>query len=126
MPLRRLSFLVPPQGAYTPVGAMDREVSILAPSGRNSDGSTPPLSPFVPKTWAAIRLLQGDELYKAQQIAQEVTHLVTIAWQPGITEQMQVSYQDEGNARLFQIKAVQDPDERKVELRILAMEIQNL
>lgn len=125
MPLRRLSAVAPSQGAYTSIGQMDHVISIMAPSGRNSDGSTPPFSPFA-TSWASIRLLSGNELYKAQQIAQEVTHLVTMPYQPGITEQMKLTYQDQGTARNFEVKAVQDPDERKVELRLLAMEIENL
>ena len=125
MPLPRLSALAPRQGSYTPVGSMNQQVTILKPSGRNGDGSTPPPGPFA-TTWAAIRPLAGNELYKAQQIAQQVSHLVTIPWQMGITQQMTISYEVAGNTRIFQIKAIEDPDQRQVELRFLVMEIENL
>ena len=104
---------------------MHRQIVFMAPSGRNQDGSYPPYSPYA-TAWAAIRLLQGQELDKAQQIAQEVSYLIATPWQRGITEQMKVIYQDESNARTFEIKAIEDIDLRQVELRLLCSEVESL
>lgn len=117
MPLRRVSFQPPPASAYTPVGSMCHQIQLLTPGARNTGGTSQAPSPFA-TIWAAIRALAGQELYKAQQIVQEVTHLVTILYLPGVTEAMLVSFE----ARLFQIKAIEDPDERHIELRILCVE----
>jgi len=117
MPLPRMSFQPPSASAYTPVGSMCHAITFLAPGDRGNDGGTQPPSP-VASSWAAIRALAGQELYKAQQIVEEVTHLVTVPYQLGLTESMLVKLDN----RIFQIKAIQDPDERKVELRLLCVE----
>jgi len=96
---------------------MDKTVQILAPGARNTDGTSAPASVFL-TTWAAIRALTGQELYKAQLIVQQVTHLVTIPYQVGVAPGMSIGF----GGRTFLIGAVQDPDERKIELRILAIE----
>jgi SPP1 family predicted phage head-tail adaptor len=69
-------------------------------------------------SYASVRALTGRELDKAQQIAQQVSHMVTIPYTAGVTESMLVSF----NSRLFRIQAIEDPDERKVELRLLCLE----
>jgi SPP1 family predicted phage head-tail adaptor len=74
-------------------------------------------------SWAAIRALSGQEMDKAQQIAQKVSHLVTVPYQPGIQESMTIGLNEGGTTRIFQIEDVEDPDERHVELRIMCFEI---
>jgi SPP1 family predicted phage head-tail adaptor len=104
---------------------MHRQIVFMAPSGRNQDGSDPPYSPHA-VAWAAIRVLQTQELDKAQQIAQELIYLVATPWQRGITQQMRVIYQDESNARTLEIKGIEDVDLRQIELRLRCSEIENL
>jgi len=36
--------------------------------------------------WARVRSLAGNEQFKAQQFAPEVTHEVTVTWQAGLTD----------------------------------------
>jgi SPP1 family predicted phage head-tail adaptor len=74
-------------------------------------------------SWASVRALSGQELDKAQQIGQRVSHLVTVPYQPGVLESMTIGMYDFGTLRTFQIVAIEDPDERRVELRIMAFEI---
>lgn len=112
MPLRTLS-------GYTPIGAMSRQVTFFQPGIRNPvDASTGPPAAYG-TSWAAIRALQGQELDKAQQIAQKVTHLVVIPYQPGIAESMTLQQEQ----RTFQIMAIEDPDEMHFELQLYCMEI---
>jgi len=66
-----------------------------------------------------MRALAGEELDKAQQIAQESTHLVTIPYQLGIAENMLLFFE----GRFFQIKHIEDPDEMHIELRMFCAEI---
>jgi SPP1 family predicted phage head-tail adaptor len=122
MPLRRLNSVVPAAGNYMPLGSFQSIVTILAPGGRNNDGSTQPSSPLT-TSWAAIRALRGDEVDKAQQIAQSISHMVVIPYQTGITNSMSVGLDDGGSTdRIFQINYVEDADERQVELRLYCTE----
>lgn len=118
MPLSRLSGRLPGPGQYTNRAQMSRQITLLSPSPRGGDGSGGAPSPaFV--SWASIRSLAGDELDKAQQIAQDISHLVVVPYQPGIQGNWQVQFEN----RIFQIKAIEDPDEMHWELRIYCAEI---
>jgi len=97
---------------------MHHRITLLTLNKKRDDSGE-----FLPPTdfsdcWADISLLQGKELDKAQQIIAEVTHKVVVSYQPGIESQMLVQFED----RVFTIQAVQDPDERHVELHLLCVE----
>jgi SPP1 family predicted phage head-tail adaptor len=114
MPLRRLS------AARHSIGGFSRGITILAPGGRNPvDGSNYPPSPIFEKVYADIRSLRGQELDKAQQIAQEADHMVSIPYQTGITLAMLVEFE----SRIFQIKYIEDEDERHVFLDLYCAEV---
>lgn len=118
MPLPRVSARIAGPGQYTNAAQMSRQVTLYQAGQHNvSDGSTLPPEPFI-TSWAAMRALGGDELDKAQQIAQESTHLVVIPYQRGITENMLVEFE----GRFFQIKFIEDPDELHWELRLFCSE----
>jgi len=124
MSLRRLSSIPPPAGALTPSGAYNRQISLLQAGAKQGDGTTLPTSPFVVGVWAAIRALTAQESDKQQQIEQKVSHLVTIPFMQGVTQDMLVSYEMDGQVRTFQIAAIEDgSDERQFELRMLCAEI---
>ena len=110
MPLRRLSAVPPALGGYTPVGARAQQVTLYLPGGRNADGSQQPSSPWAENVWGDMRALSGAEMPKAQQLAQQATHLLVIAYQLGISENMTIDF----NGRIFQIHYIEDPDERQV------------
>lgn len=118
MSLRQLSLTPPAVGAYTPDGAFTNWITLNAPGTRNTNGGNNAATAFG-SCWAAIRALSGQELFKAQQIAQTVTQLVTVKYQTGITENMTITLAD---GRVFQIRSIQDPYNTKVELRILCDE----
>jgi len=123
MPLRRLSAGLPRPGQYVALGALNRQITFYSPAVRspvdNSMGA--PSAAF--SCWAALYALAGDELDKAQQIAQRVTHLVVIQYAQGAAENMTIQYLDAGGERNFQIAAIEDPDELRVQLKIYCFEI---
>ena len=79
-------------------------------------------SVFAQDVPAAIETLSGRELYAAQQKVSEVTHKITIRWQPGIKAKMNVLWFDEDFNRFFQIQAVENPDGVHVRLELLCIE----
>lgn len=118
MSLIRLSGRRPQDGALTPIGAMSRWISLLtAPTSVNADGSPSAGSAFA-TSWAFISPLTGAELDKAQQIAQQVSHLVVIPYLPGVLESMLVQF----GTRTFQIQFIEDPNEMQYELRLYCAE----
>jgi SPP1 family predicted phage head-tail adaptor len=102
-------------GAYTPIGARQNRVTLYTPGGRDpASGKT--LTPTVwggGERWCAMRALQGAELNKAQQISQTVTQVLVLSFEHGIAENMTVKTSD---GRTFQIRYIEDPDSREVDL----------
>lgn len=111
---RRLSTGV----AYEPRGAMQHRIDVLKPNSRRTDEGTELSPTLFTESWASIRLLQGRELDKAQQVIAEVTHKIVIPYQDGLESEMLVHF----NNRQFVIQAIEDPDERKFELHLLCVE----
>ena len=77
---------------------------------------------------ASIEALSGRELYQAQQVVAEVTHLVTIRWMAGVKAKMDVWFA-EGigsptviTTRQFQIMHVDNPDEQHHVLLLYCIE----
>lgn len=102
---------------------MNKQVTFYAPGAQSAtDGSTKsPQAAF--ETWAALYALSGDELDKAQQIAQRVSHLAVIPYSPAAQENMTIQYLDQGETRIFQIAAIEDMDEQRVQLKVYCFEI---
>lgn len=102
---------------------MNQQVTLYAAAARGSNGE-PGLPVAVLTMWAALRALSGEELDKAQQIAQKVTHLVAVPYQQGIAENMLLGFADDVGLRTFQIAYVYDPvGEEHRELRMLCWEL---
>ena len=119
MPLPRLSARPPAAGAYTTPGAFNRWVTFC--TAANIAAGVPASPAFT--SWAAIRGLQGREIDKAQQIAQQASHLVTVPYQLGVSSAMTIQLEEGGSTRNFQIVDIEDPDERHIELRIMCSEL---
>jgi SPP1 family predicted phage head-tail adaptor len=118
MSLKSLRGSYVPIGAYTPIGAMHSQVTFLNPATRADDGGQIPGTTFS-DSWAKIAALVGRELYKAQETVQEVTHMVTVPYLAGLSEDMTILFE----GRTFIIEAINDPDERHVEQRCLVREV---
>ena len=123
MALRRLSSIPPAPGATAPLGSFHCLVNILQQGAKQSSGVTNPPSPFAAGVWASIRALTAQESDKQQQIEQKISHLVTIFFLQGVSEDMLVSYTIDGFTRTFQIVAIEDQDESRFEMRMLCAEI---
>jgi hypothetical protein len=124
MPLKSIS-------GYAAVGAMDRQVDIW---------DQPPNSASVliaEGVWAQIVTVANTSLSPVSndldqntvwprtvgQDVPQVAHMVTIAYMAGLLSRMFLIYNDPDNGtRRFDIDRIEDPDERKFELRILAIE----
>ena len=118
MSLKTLRGTYVPIGSYTPIGSMHSRVTFVSPATRATDGGQV-AGTAIATSWAKVAALVGRELYKAQEVVQEVTHMVTVPYLAGLTENMTISFE----GRTFVIEAIQDPDERRVELRILCREV---
>jgi SPP1 family predicted phage head-tail adaptor len=105
--------------AYTPPGSMDRRVQFMNEPSINDDGTMAAATLFA-ESWAKVQAvpLGWREIYKGQQISQQVSHMVTVPYLEGITEGMTINF----DGRIFQIDSIMDPDERKVEQRCMCVE----
>ncbi len=61
---------------------------------------------------AKIDTQGGREFFNAKQLNTELTHEITIRWQPGIVTKMRVRFDDpvEGVTRYFDIRAIVNPN----------------
>ena len=123
MSLRRLSQVPPSPGALTPLGAYNCVISLWQTGAKNSDGTTQPPGLFMAGIWAACRALAARETDKQQQIEQKVSHEFTLAFFQGLTEDMLITFVEDGITRTFQIVGIKDVDERREELSISAAEV---
>jgi len=68
--------------------------------------------------WAAIEPLRGSERPRAGQIESPLTHRVVIRHRDDVTPRLRIKF----GARLFNIRAVIDPGERRCHLELLCEE----
>lgn len=68
---------------------------------------------------ARVRPLEGNELLRAQQTGMHRPHEFTIRYRPGVTGSKTLLYA----GRTFDIKSIQDPEEKHRELILQADEI---
>lgn len=74
----------------------------------------------VASTWASITAPTSKEIYAlGPGFTAQVTHKITIRWRPGISNGMRILFRD----RIFQIQTVSDPDEGRVELNLMCLEV---
>lgn len=77
----------------------------------------------VEHVYAAVRALSGSEALRGMQLAETITHELTIRYRPGITAAMRAVQERGEGDRIFHFRRVVDPDERRRELRIHAEEV---
>lgn len=108
----------------TAAGLRNRRLAIqsLSASQGNYGEPTGTWSTLV-TVWAHIKPLQGRELQAAQQMAPEVTHRIAVAYSAALADPVAMAKcRATYGARIFNIHAVMNPDERNRELIILASE----
>lgn len=99
-------------------GKLRHRINILAASNA-LDSYGQPGNPIAFLTvWASIDALLGKELAKAQQVVAEVTHKVTMRYQPNVTADMLIDFK----GRIFQVQAVMNPKELNQQLELLCLE----
>lgn len=69
--------------------------------------------------WASIEPLTGDEILRAGQMDVKMTHRVRHHYYPGVRPSWRVVY----GSRVFDIKHVNDPEERHRELELICEEL---
>lgn len=115
------------QIAYTPVGDFTKLIDFWdQPTDPNPDGSKPDPFAFATGVPASITGLWAttQAVKLAQQVVTELTHKIIIRYMPGLRSRMFILYDDPDadSPRRFDIDKIIDPDEKKVELEILAIE----
>lgn len=68
--------------------------------------------------WARVTPLSGSEALQAMRLQARVTHLVTMRWRDDVTAAMRLVW----GARVLNIRAVTNPDERRRYLELLCEE----
>ncbi len=77
----------------------------------------------VATVWADIQPLTGRELESAQRMASEVSHQITVRFQPLFSDTRVVAcYRGLYKARIFNIQACMNEDERNAVVTLLASE----
>lgn len=123
------------QIAYTPLGDMTRKIQIWDQPNDSTDGTAPDPVIFADGIYAKIEGLWATTAASKlrDQVLAEVSHRITIRYMGGIKPRMFILYPDPDfdvpvnapawqQGRRFDIEKPIDPDEMKVELRILAIE----
>lgn len=101
-------------------GKLNRRICIQSPS-TTTDAFGSPLSTWtdVVTTWASIAAPTSKEVYAlGAGFTAQVTHKIVIRYRECITSAMRINYR----GRIFQIQAVSDPKEDRVELALMCLE----
>jgi SPP1 family predicted phage head-tail adaptor len=101
-------------------GDLSRRITIQSPSESQDEYGQPTQDwTDVCSTWASIRAATSKEVYAASSFVSQVSHIVTIRWRAGIAAKQRILYRD----RTFEVQGVSDPDESRVCLNLLCIEI---
>lgn len=95
------------------------------PTTPSGDGTSQPASRIVNGVYAKIESLWAttQARMQRQQAVTQTTHRITIRYTSGLRTTNYIIYNDPDNGpRRFDIDSINDPDEMKVELQILAIE----
>jgi SPP1 family predicted phage head-tail adaptor len=101
------------------IGDMRQRIAIERPE-RSSDGGggADEIWQLVAEVWARLRPLSGDERNEADALAGRVSHEVVLRYRDDLGPEQRFRFA----ARLFDIRAVLDIDERRRFLRCLVEE----
>jgi SPP1 family predicted phage head-tail adaptor len=107
--------------SYASPGSKIHQVNILLPLVKDDSGNYSMASPpyLASGVWASIIAMRGQEALKQDQIVQKQIYQVIITYVPGLEEDMLMQLAD---GRVFQIDYIEDPDNRKIEHRIMCSE----
>ena len=75
------------------------------------------------ETWAAILPIRGDEFFSSQQVQSSVTHKISMKYQTlSDGTRINPNCRIVLNSRIFNISSVINPEERDIDLEIMAVE----
>jgi SPP1 family predicted phage head-tail adaptor len=104
-------------------GELKRPITVEAPS-TTQDAFGQPTSTWtrVVQTWASINTVTSKELYAlGSGFTSQVTHRVTVRYDLAVT--INAGYRVCYMGRHFQVQAVSDPDEQRVQRNLLCLEL---
>ncbi|MFQ5774190.1 MAG: phage head closure protein [Kiloniellaceae bacterium] len=87
-----------------------------AGGGQGADPWADPIT--VATVWGRVEPLTGGERLRAMQVQDRLSHRITIRHRPGITPRMRIVF----GARVFNVRAVINPEERDRVLELLCEE----
>lgn len=112
--------MAPSNQDRAPVGALRRrlllEAAVATPDGL---GGTTQVYETVAAVWAQLEWIAGGERWRRGRPEQVATHRVTLRWRAGVDAGQRLRDGD----RLFDIRAVADPDGGRRRLVCLVQEI---
>lgn len=99
------------------INRLRHRVTIEENQGTTNDGGGNRLPNWVPiaTVWAEVRPANGSEVTIAEKRGQELTHIVTIRYRPGIDK---TKHRINFKGRIFHIEYIINKEERNVELEI--------
>ena len=101
-------------------GALRHRMILETPQDNTDDiGAVIRTYTALTSVWAAIKPLSASRLWQSQQVQQQVSHRITIGYRPDVTGDMRLRL----DARIFQIKASYDAEERGRFLTLECLEI---
>lgn len=103
----------------TPIGALRTRLTLEAPS-RAADGGGGAVTSWtmIAEVWAAVRPTSGAERFELDRVEGKVTHEIVIRHRGDVVPEMRLR----AGTRIFDIRAVFDPDARRRWLKCLAEE----
>jgi len=114
-----------PLGAYRSVmaGRLDKRVTIQSLTQVDDGGGGKTNTWADGQTcWAAIEPGTGREFYDAKQQTPELSHVVTVRYR-AVTPKHRIKFVAGGVTRIFNVRYVQDPVERREQLILYCSEV---
>ncbi len=104
-------------------GKLKRPIDLQSPS-TTQDAFGQPSSTWttVASTWASINTITSKEVFAlGAGFTSQVTHRITVRFNPEVT--IEAGYRVIYRTRVFQVQAVSDPDEQRVQRDLLCLEL---
>ncbi len=103
----------------TPIGALRTRLILEAPErAADGGGGSAVTWTTLGEVWGDVRATSGSESYEADRVAGSVSHTIVIRYRSGVKPEMRLR----SATRVFEIRAVFDPDNRRRWLRCLTEE----
>ncbi len=101
-------------------GAINRRVTIQAVTDTtDAGGGRAQTWAMLATVWARVEPLSGDERARAEQVAADLSHRVTVRYRDDVTPRHRLLY----GSRVLKILAVRDADEKHERLELLCAEV---